>query len=655
MFFIPGCVHMEKNKIFNILAVIAIIVAFALPLLFTGAGAQLAENNDAGFIDWYNEYQSLGQDEVTDHYSTDIVDDPDTVDKARNGYLLQWGTLIAPILTLLLAFLTKNVILSLFLGVLNGMWTAALLTGNVIQAVADAFLNSTSGFVTTVADSWNAGIIMAVLVIGCLIALITRMGGMKGIGLAMMKIAKGPRSAQVAIWLSSWLIFFDDYANALIIGPVMRGVCDKFRISREKLTYIVDSTAAPVAGIVIISTWIGTELVNITQGLDAAGITVVSAMDVFVQTIPFRFYNILALFFVLAVALLLRDYGPMRKAELRARTTGATINPGSEVDKEEPIDEEAEEIRDDHGILKASKKVTPPKVLNALIPILVLIVSAVVLFYTNGCAALGGGFWSVGDAFGSADASIVLFQAGLLACIVAIIMGFAQKIFTLKSGIETWAHGMKSMLFVCIVLVLAWTIGATIKFLGTQYFLIPAIAGTAIPWMVPALIFIIAAITAFATGTAYGTMAIYIPICIPLAYSIALLNPEIFADPIAYVVLTSSAVLTGAIFGDHCSPISDTTIMSSTGAGCSLLDHVGTQISYALTIAVITVACYVTSGILMSILGTDAIWPIAGVTLGFGAILCVAVLLIFGRKVPTWDVKTGELKGAKKEKTEKTA
>ncbi|HJJ35799.1 MAG TPA: Na+/H+ antiporter NhaC family protein [Methanocorpusculum sp.] len=644
---------MEKKKLFNILAIIAVVVAFALPLLFTGAGANLAANNDAGFIEWYNQYMSVGQTEVTDHYSEDIVDDPGTVDKARNGYLLQWATLIAPILTLLLAFLTKNVIISLFLGVLNGAWTAALLTGNVLQAIVDAFYkttDATTGFVATVADSWNAGIIMAVLVIGCLIALITRMGGMKGVGLAMTKIAKGPRSAQLSVWLSSWLIFFDDYANALIIGPIMRPVCDKFRISREKLAYIVDSTAAPVAGIFIISTWIGTELVNISQGLEAAGITGMTAMDVFVQTIPFRFYNILALFFVLALALFLRDYGPMRKAELRARSTGETVNPGSEVDPEAAtMDTNADDDgvgKEDYAVLKTSKKVHPPNVWNALVPILVLIVSAVVLFYTNGASALGEVWPSAGDAFGAADASIVLFQAGLLACIVAIIMGFAQKIFTLKEGIEVWAHGMKSMMFVCIILVLAWTIGATIKYLGTQYFLIPAIAGTPVPWLIPMLVFVIAALTSFATGTAYGTMAIYLPICIPLAFSIALVNPEIFADPLAYVVLVSSAVLTGAIFGDHCSPISDTTIMSSTGAGCSLLDHVSTQIWYALTVAFVTIALYIVSGLLLTFLGTGALFPIAFICLGIGAIVCVLVILFVGKKIPTWNIKTQKLEGA---------
>ncbi len=640
---------MEKKKIFNIIAIVSVVVAFTLPLMFTGAGQKLVDNNDAGFIDWYNQYLSVGQSEFTDHYSRDIADDPDTVDKARNGYLLQWATLIAPILTLLLAFLTKNVILSLFLGVLNGAWTAALLTGNVLAAIVDAFYNTTdatTGFVATVADSWNVGIIMAVLVIGCLIALITRMGGMKGVGNAITRIAKGPRSAQLAIWLSSWLIFFDDYANALIMGPIMRPVCDKFRISREKLAYIVDSTAAPLAGIVIISTWIGTELVNIGQGLDAAGIVGTTAMDIFVQTIPLRFYNILALFLVLAIGLCLRDYGPMRKAELRARKTGATVNPGSEVDLEAAqMDEEQAEVKEDHGILKASKKVVPPNIWNALIPILALIVFAVVLFYTNGCSALGITWASAGDAFGSTDAPIVLFQAGLLACIVAVIMGFAQKIFTLKEGIEIWAHGMKSMVFVCIILVLAWTIGATIKYLGTLYFLIPAIAGNTPPWLVPMLVFVIAAITSFATGTAYGTMAIYLPICIPLAYATAMMNSSIFADPIAFVVLVSSAVLTGAIFGDHCSPISDTTIMSSTSAGCSLLDHVGTQIWYALTVAFISVACYVIAGLLLTIIGTNALFGIAGICLGIGALACLVVLFLVGKKVPTWNPKTGKLEG----------
>ncbi|MBE6507307.1 MAG: Na+/H+ antiporter NhaC family protein [Methanocorpusculum parvum] len=549
-------------------------------------------------------------------------------------------TLIPPALALLLAFLTRNVILSLFLGVLSGAWMVALVSGDLLGSITGAFFNSTDYFIGTLADRWDAGIIMQVLVIGALIALITRMGGMRAIADLVVKVAKGPRSAQITMWISSWVIFFDDYANALIIGPIMRPLCDKYRISREKLAYIVDSTAAPVAGIMLISTWIGTELVNINEGLTIAGITGVTAYGIFIDTIPYRFYNIMALFFVFATAFLLRDFGPMLKAEVRARTTGETINPGSEVmETEKVIDEEKEEIKEDYGILKSSKKVTPPNIWNAIIPVGVLIVSAVVLFYTNGAAAVGAEaleglsfFEAVREAYSASDASIVLFQAGLLACIVAIIMGFVEKIFTLKDGIETWAHGMKSMLFVCIVLILAWSIGSVIGDLGTAHFLVSNLSDILPQFIVPALIFVIAAVVSFATGTAYGTMAILLPLCIPLAAAIVgITGMEITSSgsAYAYILMCSSAVLTGAIFGDHSSPISDTSILSSMGAGCSLIDHVMTQIVYAVTVGVVVIAGYILVGLGLNV------W----ITLIAMAVILVLVLLFVGKKVPTWNGK----------------
>ncbi|MBQ1180294.1 MAG: Na+/H+ antiporter NhaC family protein [Methanocorpusculum sp.] len=549
-------------------------------------------------------------------------------------------TLIPPLLALLLAFLTRNVILSLFLGVLSGTWMVALVSGDLLGSITGAFFNSTDYFIGTLADRWDAGIIMQVLVIGALIALITRMGGMRAIADLVVKIAKGPRSAQITMWISSWVIFFDDYANALIIGPIMRPLCDKYRISREKLAYIVDSTAAPVAGIMLISTWIGTELVNINEGLAIAGVTGVTAYGIFIDTIPYRFYNIMALFFVFATAFLLRDFGPMLKAEIRARTTGETINPGSEVmETEKVIDEEKEEIKENYGILKTSKKVTPPNIWNALIPVGVLIISAVVLFYTNGAAAVGAEaleglsfFEAVREAYSNSDASIVLFQAGLLACIVAIIMGFFEKIFTLKDGIETWAHGMKSMLFVCIVLILAWSIGSVIGDLGTAHFLVSNLSDVLPQFIVPALIFIIAAVVSFATGTAYGTMAILLPLCIPLAAAIVgITGMEITSSgsAYAYILMCSSAVLTGAIFGDHSSPISDTSILSSMGAGCSLLDHVITQIVYAVTVGVVVIAGYILVGLGLNV------W----ITLLVMAAILVLILLFVGKKVPTWNGK----------------
>ena len=596
---------MDKTKLANIIAIILTLAAFLIPVICGYFGAMPEGGDSEAFAALYGVW-----------------------------------TLIPPLLALLLAFLTRNVILSLFLGVLSGTWMVALVSGDLLGSITGAFFNSTDYFIGTLADRWDAGIIMQVLVIGALIALITRMGGMRAIADLVVKVAKGPRSAQITMWISSWVIFFDDYANALIIGPIMRPLCDKYRISREKLAYIVDSTAAPVAGIMLISTWIGTELVNINEGLAIAGVTGVTAYGIFIDTIPYRFYNIMALFFVFATAFLLRDFGPMLKAEVRARTTGATINPGSEVmETEQVIDEEKEEIKENYGILKTSKKVTPPNIWNALIPVGVLIVSAVVLFYTNGAAAVGAEaleglsfFEAVREAYSNSDASIVLFQAGLLACIVAIIMGFVEKIFTLKDGIETWAHGMKSMLFVCIVLILAWSIGSVIGDLGTAHFLVSNLSDVLPQFIVPALIFIIAAVVSFATGTAYGTMAILLPLCIPLAAAIVgITGMEITSSgsAYAYILMCSSAVLTGAIFGDHSSPISDTSILSSMGAGCSLLDHVMTQIVYAVTVGVVVIAGYILVGLGLNV------W----ITLLIMAVILVLVLLFAGKKVPTWDGK----------------
>ena len=596
---------MDKTKLANIIAIVLTLAAFLIPVICGYFGA-MPEGGDA---------------------------------EAFAALYGVW-TLIPPLLALLLAFLTRNVILSLFLGVLSGAWMLALVSGDLLGSITGAFFNSTDYFIGTLADRWDAGIIMQVLVIGALIALITRMGGMRAIADLVVKIAKGPRSAQITMWISSWVIFFDDYANALIIGPIMRPLCDKYRISREKLAYIVDSTAAPVAGIMLISTWIGTELVNINQGLEIAGLAGVTAYGIFIDTIPYRFYNIMALFFVFATAFLLRDFGPMLKAELRARTTGETINPGSEVmDTEKVVDEEKEEIKENYAILKTSKKVTPPNIWNAIIPVGVLIVSAVILFYTNGAATLDpeylaqlSFFDAVREAYSNSDASIVLFQAGLLACIVAIIMGFVEKIFTLKDGIETWAHGMKSMLFVCIVLILAWSIGSVIGDLGTAHFLVSNLSDALPQFIVPALIFIIAAVVSFATGTAYGTMAILLPLCIPLAAAIVGITGMEISNAIpeyTYILMCSSAVLTGAIFGDHSSPISDTSILSSMGAGCSLIDHVMTQIGYALTVGVVVIAGYILVGLGLNV------W----ITLLIMAAILVLVLLFAGKKVPTWDGK----------------
>jgi Na+/H+ antiporter NhaC len=388
--------------------------------------------------------------------------------------------------------------------------------------------------------------------------------------------------------------------------------------------------------------------VNINEGLAIAGITDVTAYSIFIDTIPYRFYNILALFFVFASAMLLREYGPMFVAELRARETGEMLRTDSEVQKgkETLIADDEGICKENHSVVKTSKKATPSNIWNAIIPVGILIVSSLILFFANGADAImtGNGigpttpeqfaqlcfFDAVREAYGSSDASIVLFQAGLIACIVALLMGFTQKIFILQSGIETLAHGMKSMLYVCVILILAWSIGSIIGDLGTAHYLVGSLSDALPMWIVPALIFIIAGIISFATGTAYGTMAILLPLVIPLSAAIAGFSPEILnSTTYSFVIVCSSGVLTGAIFGDHCSPISDTTILSAMGAGCGLIDHVETQIWYSLTIATVVIIGYLMVGFGLSV------W----ITLLTTMTILVGVLLTIGKKVPTWNPK----------------
>ncbi|MFA9397528.1 MAG: Na+/H+ antiporter NhaC family protein [Clostridiaceae bacterium] len=506
-------------------------------------------------------------------------------DEAAKANAVKFGivTLLPPLVAIVLAFITKNVVLSLFIGVLTGTFLLSLDGFNVFSALLNGFLMVIDKILGSLSDPWNAGIILQCLTIGGLIALISKMGGAKAIAESLSKKAKSPTSAQIITWVLGLLVFFDDYANSLIVGPIMRPVTDKLRISREKLAFVVDATAAPVAGIALISTWVGYEIGLIKDGYAGIGQDV-NSYGVFVSTIPFRFYNILILGFIVMSALMLREFGPMYKAEVRARKYGKVLADGAQpmVSHETTGLEPAENIK--------------LSIWNAIIPIGVLIIGAFLGFYFNGYNAIMGGedtaiinivanhnlsFTSIRECFGASDASVVLFQSSLFACIVAIIMGMFQKIFTLKEGIDTWVQGLKSLMITGVILLLAWSLSSVIKELGTADYLVEVLRNSIPQFLLPAIIFILGAIISFATGTSYGTMGILMPLAIPLAYGISPDN--------GYVVMCISAVLTGAIFGDHCSPISDTTILSSMGSACDHLDHTKTQIWYALTVAVVTV------------------------------------------------------------------
>lgn len=533
------------------------------------------------------------------------------VNSERFGVL----TLIPPIVAIILAFITKNVVVSLFIGILSGGFLIHLTGFNVFSALINSFLDFIDRALNSLADPWNAGIILQVLVIGGVINLVAKMGGAKAIAEALAKRAKTARGTQLITWLMGICVFFDDYANALIVGPIMRPVADKMKISRERLAFIIDATAAPIAGLAIISTWIGLEVGLINDAFVGIGLEA-DAFGVFLQTIPYRFYNILILAFIVITTVTLREFGPMRKAEIASRK-------GRKLDEAAIDTQKEDEMQPKEGV-KLS-------IWNAIIPIGVLIVAAIAAFYYSGYSSIMGGddielinlmsnspasFEAIKQAFSASDASVALFQSALLASIVAIIMAVCKKIFTVSEAIEVWVDGMKGLLITGVILILAWSLSSVIKELGTARYLVNMLSGSLPPFLLPSLIFVLGAVISFATGTAYGTMGILMPLAIPLAFSI---NPDM-----SYVIVSTSAVLTGAIFGDHCSPISDTTILSSMGAGCNHIDHVKTQIWYALFVAAITIIFgYIPAGFGLPVY---IVLPIALVAVYVG-------VRIFGKKV----------------------
>ena len=493
-------------------------------------------------------------------------------------------SLLPPLLAIALAFITKQVILSLFLGIFSGVM---MLYG---YNPFISFLRTLDTYILgSLADSWNAGIIIFTLSIGGMVGIIGKMGGTKAIANSLAKRAKNAKSAQLATTLMGILVFFDDYANTLIVGPTMRPLTDKMKVSREKLSYIVDSTAAPVAGMAFISTWIGYEIGLISDVFTNMGIEGNFFM-VFIRTIPYAFYNIFALVLIYNLILQGRDYGPMYHAEVRARTTGKVLGddakPMSNLDTEEFKDKRDIELR----------------VSNAAVPIIVLVLSAFLGLWYNGWVLGEGSIpWTdIRGCFGNADASVVLIWAAVLGSIVAGILAITRNIMDIGEVFDSWVDGCKSLLITAIILILAWSIGAVVGEVKTAAFLIQVVSDTVPAILLPILVFIISCLVAFSTGTSWGTMAIVVPLAVPLATAYITGDPT--TSPV--VLATLSAVLSGSIFGDHCSPISDTTIMSSMASGSDHIDHVKTQIPYAVTGAVFAMISYIIVGSFNNILGT---------------------------------------------------
>ena len=481
-------------------------------------------------------------------------------------------SIIPPLLAILFALIFRQVILSLVLGIYIGavfIYDYNPLSG-LLRLIDKYIINSIS-------DVSHIQILVFTLLFGGVIGLISKSGGTRGIANVITKFAKNRKSTMLSAWLSGLVIFFDDYANTLIVGNLMRPVTDKMKISREKLSFIVDATAAPVASVFIISSWIGYEVGLIQDGLTMIG-SDANAYTTFLATIPFRFYPIVMLFFVFLISYTGRDFGPMHKAEKRALIEGKLFK-----GKEKAI----ADLSHTSEIFGNEDKA---KWYNGIIPILVIIFGTIIgLIYTgiNSLQQQGISEYGLREIISNSDSYLALLWSSFSACIIAGVMIISQKIMSLSETIDAWFIGLRSMLLAVIILTLAWAIGAITVEMKTADYIISLIGDNISPHFLPVIIFLVAGLTSFATGTSWGTMAILMPIVIPLSHSVSgLYDLEAMASTLILQGVISS-VLAGCVFGDHCSPISDTTILSSMASGCNHVDHVRTQLPYAVLVAVL--------------------------------------------------------------------
>ena len=526
-------------------------------------------------------------------------------------------SIVPPLLAILMALIFRQVIVSLIFGVYIG----AVFIYNYNPLIALLRLID-KYIISAISDTSHIQIIVFTLLFGGVIGLISKSGGTRGIANVIIRFAKTRKSTMISSWLAGLVIFFDDYANTLIVGNLMRPVTDRMKISREKLSFIVDATAAPVASVFIISSWIGFEVGLIQDGLKMIG-SDADGYSTFLATIPYRFYPISMLLFVFIISYFQRDFGPMYKAERRAWIEGRLFNNSDSNQKS--LDEFSE-------IFGNEEKA---KWYNGIIPIFIIIFGTIIGLVYTGISSLqeqGISDYGLREIISNSDSYLALLWSSFTACIVAAIMILSQKIMSLSETIDAWFLGIRSMLLAIIILTLAWSIGAITVEMKTADYIISLIGGDISPHYLPVLIFIIAAITSFATGTSWGTMAIMMPIVIPLAHSVAGLNNLVPADSTIILYGVISSVLAGSVFGDHCSPISDTTILSSIASRCNHVDHVRTQLPYALVVAFVSM-------LLGDILSAYGYSPY--LSFGLIGIVLLGVVLIFGRKVnPEMDGKT---------------
>ncbi len=476
-------------------------------------------------------------------------------------YAAGWLSILPPVIAIGLALITKEVFSSLLVGIFSGTFIYTFgkgLEDPVIKAVESTF--------NLMADKVDFQILLFCTLLGALVYVLGMSGGTRKYGeWARMKIKSRESSIIATVGLSA-VIFIDDYFNCLTVGTVMRPLTDSYRVSREKLAYIIDSTAAPLCIIAPISSWAAA----VGSSLKATG-HFESDFQAFVQTIPYNFYAIFCLLLVLYLSLTNRDFGPMRQAEERA-LSGA---------RDAAVAHNVERPKHDPSIRGT--------MWDMIIPLAALIIFAVLAFlYDGGYWGKDPAYHTLAAALGNCSASKTLVWASFGALVVAFLMYIPRRVVDFNSFMEGCVEGMKLMLPANIILVLAWTLSGVCRdLLLTQQFVQGFVeSGSSLSVLLPAAIFLIAGLLSFSTGTAWGTFGILIPIAVPVAVAI---------DP-SITIVCLSATLAGAVFGDHCSPISDTTILSSAGSGCSHMSHVATQLPYAWFVAGCCIVGYAFSG-----------------------------------------------------------
>ena len=568
-----------------------------------------------------DELQQLEEVEV---HSEGISYDEETTELVyvKNGKekrFSAWFSIMPPLIAIFLALAFKEVHIALVLGIFFGVFT---LNGFQLKELLSSFLQIADTYVLqAIAYTENGelqtghlSIIIFSVLIGGMVHVISKNGGMNGVVSKVSKLATSGRRSQFATMLMGCLIFFDDYANSLVVGNTMRPLTDKFKISREKLAYIVDSTAAPIAAIAFVTTWIGYQLSEIEKGLAIQNMVNIqeSAYSIFLGSLKYAHYPIFTLFFMALLIFVKKDFGPMLKAEQEAKDGKAKHSKTHLTDKTS------------HWI-------------NAALPVFTLVFTVIVgLIVTGYSTAVWDSelsfFTKLRETLSSADSYIALIWASFLACVMAIFTSLVTKSSNIKESMENLIDGFKTMVPAVVILILAWALAGVIEHLHTAEFISSLVPMNFNAYWLPAIFFIISALISFATGSSWNTMAVMYPICIPIVIGVATNNgTNVDMEVLMPVLLnTVSVILAASVFGDHCSPISDTTILSSLSSNCDHINHVRTQMPYALSVGCISLFC---GGILFAF---GIPWYLLYL-IGFIAI--AGVIFIFGKKLEANEIE----------------